>query len=62
MGVGVLDFEDDAEDMEGGSYEVQDTDPPLTQLYQCRPQDPTKLCLRPLHEGDVTSFAPPPSH
>jgi len=56
----VTSSEDDAQDMEGGSYEVQDTDPPLTQLYQCNPRDPTKLCLRALHEGDTTSFTPPP--
>jgi hypothetical protein len=57
----VTSSEDDAEDMEGGSYEVQDTDPPLHQLYQCDPTDPSKLCLRPLNVGDVTSVSPPPS-
>ena len=77
----VTSSEDDAEDMEGGSYEVQNTDPPLTQLYQCSPSlpiapppnagaglappaatspYPATLCLRSLHEGDVTSFSPPP--
>ena len=58
----VTSSEDDAEDMEGGDYEVQDTDPPLTQLYQCDPTDRTKLCLRPLHVGDLTTFSPPPPH
>jgi hypothetical protein len=57
----VTSSEDDAEDMEAGSYEVQDTDPPLVQLYQCNPHDPATLCLRPLHEGDTTSFSPPPT-
>jgi hypothetical protein len=60
----VTSCEDDAEDMEGGSYEIQATDPPLTQLYQCDPHDPTKLCLRPLNEGDSTAppVLPPLSH
>jgi hypothetical protein len=55
----VTSSEDDAEDMEGGAYEVQSSDPPLTQLYPCDPNDAAKLCLRPLHPGDTTNFAPP---
>jgi hypothetical protein len=50
----VTSSENDAEDMEGGGYEVQDTDPPLTLLYQCDPSDTTKLCLHPLKPGDST--------
>ena len=50
----VTSSEDDADDMEGGGYEVQDSDPPLTLLYQCDPSDPTKLCLHPLRPGDST--------
>jgi len=45
--------------MEGGAYEVQSTDPPLTQLYPCDLNDPAKLCLRPLHPGNTTTFTPP---
>jgi hypothetical protein len=50
----VTDSSDDSEDMQGGSYEVQESDPPLKQLYQCDPSDWTKLCLRDLAEGDNT--------
>jgi hypothetical protein len=48
------DSAEDAEDMEGGSYEVQDTDPPLKRIYQCDPSDWTKLCLHDLVEGEKT--------
>jgi hypothetical protein len=60
----VTSSEDDAEDMEGGSYEIQATDPPLLQLYQCDPRDRTKLGVRPLHEGETTAspVLPPQSH
>ncbi len=52
------DSSNDAEDMQGGAYEVQDTDPPLTQLYQCDAgADWTRLCLLELHEGDNTGSA-----
>jgi hypothetical protein len=50
----VTDSSDDSEDMQGGAYEIQDTDPPLKQLYQCDAGDRTKLCLRDLAEGDNT--------
>lgn len=53
----VTSSEDDSEDMEGGSYEVQDTDPPLHLLYQCDGRDLTKLCLHALRPGETT--APP---
>ena len=45
---------DDAEDMEGGTYEVQETDPRLTLIYQCSNHDLTKLCIHDLSEGDTT--------
>jgi hypothetical protein len=48
------DSADDSSDMEGGSYEVQDTDPPLLQIYQCDESDPTRLCLHKLAEGETT--------
>jgi hypothetical protein len=48
------DSSDDSEDMQGGSYEIQESDPPLKQLYQCDRSDWTKLCLRDLAEGDNT--------
>jgi len=48
----VTDSSDDSEDMQGGSYEIQEGDPPLKQLYQCDRSDWTKLCLRDLAAGD----------
>jgi hypothetical protein len=48
------DSADDSEDMEGGSYEIQDTDPPLKRIYLCDPVDVTKLCVRDLVEGQTT--------
>lgn len=50
----VTSSNDDSEDMAGGDYEVQDTDPPLKQLYQCDPRDLTKLCLHDLQPGETT--------
>jgi hypothetical protein len=48
------DSADNSSDMEGGSYEVQDTDLPLVQIYQCDEADPTRLCLYNLAEGETT--------
>jgi hypothetical protein len=48
------DSADDSSDMEDGSYEVQDTDLPLVQIYQCDETDPTRLCLHNLAEGETT--------
>jgi hypothetical protein len=48
------DSSDDAEDMQAGVYEIQESDPSLKQLYQCDRSDWTKLCLRDLAEGDNT--------
>jgi hypothetical protein len=45
---------DDANDMQGGGYEIQKEDLPLKQLYQCDRADWTKLCLRDLAEGEST--------
>jgi hypothetical protein len=50
----VTNSNDDSEDMAGGDYEVQDTDPPLKQLYQCDVHDLTKLCLHDLQPGETT--------
>ncbi len=43
---------DDSEDMQFGSYEVQDEDLPLKQIYQCDANDWTKLCIRDLRAGE----------
>jgi hypothetical protein len=48
------DSADDSSDMEGGSYKVQATDLPLVQIYQCDEDDPTRLCLHSLAEGETT--------
>jgi len=44
---------DDAEDMASGEYEVDDTDLPLKQIYQCDANDLTKLCIRDLEAGET---------
>ena len=43
---------DDSEDMQFGSYDVQDEDLPLKQIYQCDSADWTKLCIRDLRAGE----------
>jgi hypothetical protein len=43
---------DDSEDMQFGSYEAQDEDLPLKQIYQCDPNDWTRLCIRDLQAGE----------
>jgi hypothetical protein len=50
----VSDSPDDANDMQGGGYEIQKEDLPLKQVYQCDRGDWTKLCLRDLAEGEST--------
>jgi hypothetical protein len=50
----VTDSAEDADDMEGGSYEIEKKDPPVKQLYQCDVADWTKLCLYDMKEGDNT--------
>jgi hypothetical protein len=55
----VTSSEDDSEDMEGGGYEIQETDPPLRLLYQCDKRDLTRLCLHDLEVGENTGqFGP----
>jgi hypothetical protein len=44
---------DDAEDMASGNYDVDDSDLPLKQIYQCDPNDLRKLCLRDLVAGET---------
>jgi hypothetical protein len=44
---------DDAEDMASGEYEVDDTDLPLKQIYQCDACNLTKLCMRDLETGET---------
>jgi hypothetical protein len=44
---------DDAEDMASGDYEVDETDLPLKQIYQCDATDLTKLCIRDLAAGET---------
>ena len=44
---------DDAEDMASGEYEVDETDLPLKQIYQCDASDLTKLCIRDLEPGET---------
>jgi hypothetical protein len=48
---------DDAEDMASGEYEVDESDLPLKQIYQCDASDLTKLCIRDLRAGE-TNGAP----
>ena len=48
----VVASDDDSEDMQFGSYEVQDEDLPLKQVYQCDPADWTRLCIRDLKAGE----------
>ena len=45
---------DDAEDMASGEYEVDETDLPLKQIYQCDEKDLTRLCIRDLEAGKPT--------
>jgi hypothetical protein len=43
---------DDAEDMASGEYEVDDSDLPMKQIFQCDASDLTKLCIRDLVAGE----------
>jgi hypothetical protein len=47
---------DDAEDMASGEYEVDDSDLPLKQIYQCDASDLTKLCIRDLEAGETNGW------
>jgi hypothetical protein len=48
----VVASDDDSEDMQFGSYEVQEEDLPLQEVYQCDPFDWTKLCIRDLKASE----------
>jgi hypothetical protein len=50
----VTDNAEDADDMQGGGYQIDRRDLPVKQLYQCDPADWTKLCLHDLQEGEST--------
>lgn len=43
---------DDSEDMQSGTYDVQDEDLPLKQIYQCQASDLTQICIRDLDEDE----------
>jgi hypothetical protein len=43
---------DDSEDMQSGTYDVQDEDLPLKQIYQCDASDLTRICIRDLAEDE----------
>jgi hypothetical protein len=47
---------DGAQDMQGGGYEMDRSDLPAKQLYQCQKGDWTKLCLRDLATGERTGL------
>ncbi|HUL33603.1 MAG TPA: hypothetical protein VL128_06945 [Candidatus Eisenbacteria bacterium] len=47
----VVSSDDDSEDMQSGTYEVQDEDLPMKEIYQCDEDDWTKLCVRELKAG-----------
>jgi hypothetical protein len=42
-----------AEDMASGEYEVDETDLPIKQIYQCNQKDLTVLCIRDLKAGEI---------
>jgi hypothetical protein len=44
---------DDAQDMAWGEYEVDETDIPMKQVYQCDASDLAKLCIRELKAGEA---------
>jgi hypothetical protein len=50
---------DDAEDMASGEYEVDETDLPLKQIYQCDAKDLTRLCIRDLKAGETNGTVAP---
>jgi hypothetical protein len=43
---------DDSEDMQSGTYDVQDEDLPLKQMYQCDARDLTRICIRDLSSDE----------
>jgi hypothetical protein len=50
---------DDSEAMQGGTYVVRKKDLPLKVIFQCDDDDPSKLCLRDLQEGEKTGQPDP---
>lgn len=42
----------ESEDLQFGNYDVEDGDLPMKQIYQCDPDDLTKLCIRDLESGE----------
>jgi hypothetical protein len=58
----VTDNAEDADDLQGGGYEIEKKDLPLKQLYQCDPTDWTKLCLHDLKAGENTGQLGYPRH
>jgi hypothetical protein len=58
----VTDNAEDADDLQGGGYEIEKKDLPLKQLYQCDRSDWTKLCLHDLKEGQNTGQLGYPRH
>jgi hypothetical protein len=50
---------DDAEDMASGEYEVDESDLPMKQIYQCDASDLTKLCIRDLSAGETNGRLSP---
>ena len=43
---------DDSEDMQSGTYDVQEEDLPLKQIYQCDARDLAQICIRDLAEDE----------
>jgi hypothetical protein len=43
---------DESEDLQSGTYDVEDGDLPLKQIYQCDPSDLTRICIRDLQAGE----------
>ena len=43
---------EDSEDMQSGTYDVQEEDLPLKQIYQCDASDLTRICIRDLAEDE----------
>lgn len=48
----VTSSQDDSEDMQSGTFDVEDVDLPLKQIYQCEASDLTKICIRDLNEDE----------
>lgn len=55
---------DTAEDMAAGEYDVDESDLPMKQIYQCDASDLTKLCIRDLAVGNDLNvdIGQPPRH